>query len=107
MALVMSVAFLFGFGVLAVQVSAAPPASSLKPETSQTAGGWLESAEASPVIGATTTKTRTVTFAYDTGNRLVSQTEKGGPKVVYQFDAAGNLVTVTTGYGLYLPAIER
>lgn len=58
-------------------------------------------------LGVTQTQTRTVTFAYDGANRLVSQTDDRGFQVVYEFDESGNLKTVTASYNVFMPSIER
>lgn len=58
-------------------------------------------------LGITQTQTRTVTFAYDGANRLVSQTDDRGFQVVYEFDESGNLKTVTASYNVFMPSIER
>lgn len=95
--------------LLAFWLSVAPPRLPATGEKS-TAGSAGQAPGLSarpPAIEATTTRSRTVTFAYDQANRLTGQTVSGGAHILYQYDASGNLTTVTSTHSLFLPSIER
>ena len=65
--------------------------------TATDAAGNTQSAVSGPlsVIGAGFTANNSVTYTYDSMNRLTSAASSDGRTVKYMWDAAGNLIQVT------------
>lgn len=100
-------AALLGTGAWGVGSSASASGSNNRGGARLRGGAAIGLAGVPVLVDVSQTQTRTVTFVYDSANRLTSQTDNRGQQVIYEFDASGNLKTVKSSYNVFMPSIER